>query len=57
MKLVRCFITNEFGSTAAEYALIAVGIGLAFYSSLQTAGAVTSGIMSAAVAKLAMIVH
>ena len=57
MKLVRCFITNESGSTAAEYALIAVGIGLAFYSSLQTAGAVTSGIMSAAVAKLAMIVH
>ena len=57
MKLLKRFITDESGSTAVEYALLAVGIGLTFFSSQQAAGAVTSGIMGTAVAKLSMIVH
>ena len=35
MNLIKRFITDEFASTATEYALIAAGIVLAAYTSMQ----------------------
>ena len=52
MSLVKRFITDESGSTAVEYALIAAGIVLAGYTSLKAVGAVTSGLFGSAVVNL-----
>ena len=52
MNLIKRFITDEFASTAVEYALIAAGIVLAGYTSLKAVGAATSGLFSSAVVNL-----
>ena len=57
MKLLKRFITDESGSTAVEYALIAAGIVLAGYASLKAVGDVTSGLFSTAVVNLTPTGH
>ena len=52
MNLVKRFVSDESGSTAVEYALIAAGIVLAGYTSLKAVGAVASGLFSTAVVNL-----
>ena len=52
MNLVKRFVSDESGSTAVEYALIAAGIVLAGYTSLKAVGALTSGLFSTAVVNL-----
>ena len=57
MNLVKRFITAESGSTAIEYALIAAGIVLAAYTSIQVAGALTAGLFGTAVVNITPAVH
>ena len=57
MNLIKRFITDEFASTATEYALIAAGIVLAAYTSMQVAGALTAGLFGTAVVNLSPTVH
>ncbi len=52
MNLIKRFITDESGSTAIEYALIAAGIVLAAYTSMQVVGALTAGLFGKAVLNL-----
>ena len=52
MSPVKRFMTDEFGATAVEYALIAAGIVIAGYASLKAIGDVTSGLFSTAVVTL-----
>jgi pilus assembly protein Flp/PilA len=52
MNLVKCFINNDSGSTAVEYALIAGAIVVAGYAALSAVGTVTSAVFGKAVADL-----
>ena len=52
MNLARCFIANESGVTAIEYALIAAGIVLVGVPVLEAVIAATSGLFGASVVTL-----
>jgi Flp pilus assembly pilin Flp len=50
--LVKCFIANEAGVAAIEYALIAAGIVLVGVAVLEGVATVTSGLFEASVVTL-----
>ena len=47
--MIKRFVTDASGSTAIEYALIAAGIVVAAYASIQVAGALTAGLFGTAI--------
>ncbi len=57
MNLGKCFITDELGSTAIEYALVAAGIALTALTTLTVVGTLVSGLFGGAVANLSAAGH